>query len=1191
MDSPKKRKKQILALLLMLIMCINIMQIPVFAANVDPGHTIEIKVAKVYLNEYGNKETITNIVTCVNDRSHPLNAGACQTRLDEFYPTNFGWRDDNTWLGWTKNQMSVWSPQQTYNDRFYPGGSKSIPIIVNTKSKAEETIYLIYSEPPYITVNHYYYANGNLEEKYTENINVDTTKYYAYASDYYKTTCKENEYEVRSSDPVLIDLKKNNSAHKGTFNIYYDRTIPRYGYQLTWDYNNGKVGNDGKRTMTVTDQSADSYVFWADTQDFGNPLPTREGYEFANWEYTGNGTYTTSSGQIEMVGVKDQTVSGNLTAVWNKNPVIKDIKLTYDPNKPSDVADTVENMPQDNPQTQTVTDDEKAVFSIEKGPTLNDYDFIGWSTNKDDNDIEYGPGDTVAINTDTTLYAIWQPKPKVTLSYNANGGQNAPGSETKIKGSTFTVKDKESMAYDDKIFTKWNTKADNTGSDYTPGTDLTLSENATLYAQWEDKDNEYQLIYHENADSDIVTNMPDPKTVSSNSTTDTSYTFTVTDNIPSRDHYDFKEWNTEPDGTGTKYQNKDHITADTVTPDLHLYAIWEEVVPEHRYSLTYHENADNVSHMPDPKTVTEITKNKSHNFTISNTIPTREDNYIFTYWNTKENNTGTAYSPNDTITVTKDNPTCHLYAQYEKLYTVTYKWDSLPDGLTDNDLVDLLPDSKNYRNGTIVKINDLSKDHEIKIDNKTYTFNGWNVPVDNKDDQFTMPEHDVVITGTWKPVIPEDSNTSYTVIHEYYTNGIKDGEFKTGKIRDKIGNTITNIDPIDKYNENDYVYKSTDPELPFILQKDPDENMIILRYERVIENKPEYKVIYTWKNLPPEATETLPTEPDHEAGDTIEIDTKYKNNTQITINNKTYIFSGWSTEDITIKNNAFIMPDKDVTITGIWIEKPTTSTDTDNSEDNITYTVIHEYYTNGIKDKGGIKETVNAKTGDEIKADDITKQPKYNGKAYVYTSASPKTILLKKDSKNTIVLRYDRKTNLNYKVKWYQVTFDSKKDKITKLKNTETRTATKAGNIVSVTKSDENIKGYTYINYANSSNKHKTLEREILKDDGSTVLRLYFKKNSTSTPSDNNDDTSPTPKPSIPNNNTPTKHDPTSSPTTNTPGKNTTLKKAPNESVPLANNPQTGDNDTTVLWTILLLSSLLMITVTTSMLAIKKHKN
>ncbi|MBR5930878.1 MAG: Ig-like domain-containing protein, partial [Lachnospiraceae bacterium] len=68
-----------------------------------------------------------------------------------------------------------------------------------------------------------------------------------------------------------------------------------------------------------------------------------------------------------------------------------------------------------------------------------------------------------------------------TLSYDANGGTGSMSSQT--NKTTYTVKT-NSFTKEGFEFTKWNTKADGTGTDYEPGASITLTEDTTLYAQW-----------------------------------------------------------------------------------------------------------------------------------------------------------------------------------------------------------------------------------------------------------------------------------------------------------------------------------------------------------------------------------------------------------------------------------------------------------------------------------------------------------------------------------------------------------------------------------------------------------------------------------------------------------------------------------------------------------------------------------
>ncbi len=74
--------------------------------------------------------------------------------------------------------------------------------------------------------------------------------------------------------------------------------------------------------------------------------------------------------------------------------------------------------------------------------------------------------------------------PTYTISYNANGGSEAPSSQTKNHDKALTLSTTEPTR-SGYTFQNWNTKADGTGTSYASGASYTANEAATLYAQWE----------------------------------------------------------------------------------------------------------------------------------------------------------------------------------------------------------------------------------------------------------------------------------------------------------------------------------------------------------------------------------------------------------------------------------------------------------------------------------------------------------------------------------------------------------------------------------------------------------------------------------------------------------------------------------------------------------------------------------
>ncbi len=261
-----------------------------------------------------------------------------------------------------------------------------------------------------------------------------------------------------------------------------------------------------------------------------------------------------------------------------------------------------------------------------------------------------------------------------TISYNANGGSGAPGSQLKEKGKTLTLsstKPTRSARYQDTYivylnpnggscsvssltsdliesfsFTKWNTKSDGSGTSYSPGGSYTANANATLYAQW--------------------------KSTFGNTA--------VTLPTPTRSGYTFKGWNMSSAAssgvTGTYVPNG----------NVNLYAIWEKNAPQ-TYTVSYSGNGGSGA----PAAQTKV---ENVTLTLSSTKPSRSNaaagsykvtldanggtcdiaalitgrttSYTFKNWNTRSDGSGTSYASGGSYTA---NASVTLYAQWNETTT------------------------------------------------------------------------------------------------------------------------------------------------------------------------------------------------------------------------------------------------------------------------------------------------------------------------------------------------------------------------------------------------------------------------------------------------------------------------------------------------------------------------------------------
>lgn len=126
--------------------------------------------------------------------------------------------------------------------------------------------------------------------------------------------------------------------------------------------------------------------------------------------------------------------------------------------------------------------------------------FLGWATTADATTAKYQPGDTMIINANITLYAVWGDKPATTtLTYNANYPNATPPEKTHAleDGTTNLPNNTKVKLYDKDTFTRdgyeligWAKNANATEADYDFGAEVIVDIDITaganiLYAVWE----------------------------------------------------------------------------------------------------------------------------------------------------------------------------------------------------------------------------------------------------------------------------------------------------------------------------------------------------------------------------------------------------------------------------------------------------------------------------------------------------------------------------------------------------------------------------------------------------------------------------------------------------------------------------------------------------------------------------------
>lgn len=150
-----------------------------------------------------------------------------------------------------------------------------------------------------------------------------------------------------------------------------------------------------------------------------------------------------------------------------------------------------------------------------------------------------------------------------TLSYDANGGTSAPASVTQYDNQTFTITNSE-PTQSGYIFSGWNSKADGTGTNYTSGGSISITQNTILYAKWT---RVYTITYNGNGATSgtmAPTQIEEGKQKS------------LSTNTFVKTNYEFIGWTTNSDGTGNSYADGQTITG---AENIILYANWKKTLP------------------------------------------------------------------------------------------------------------------------------------------------------------------------------------------------------------------------------------------------------------------------------------------------------------------------------------------------------------------------------------------------------------------------------------------------------------------------------------------------------------------------------------------------------------------------------------------------------------------------------------
>ena len=232
---------------------------------------------------------------------------------------------------------------------------------------------------------------------------------------------------------------------------------------LAYDTNGGS-GNFSSSDYTIPEYGSQSV-------SISSTKPTHPYMDFSGWLYNGR-TYQPGASLTLQPG---QDVV--LTAQWTA----KSYTLKFD------IGNGSGSFPDKTGTSSTGT----CSFQLDgREPTApSGYVFKGWATTSGGN-VVYSASSSVAVSVNSnpmTLYAVYEPLPTYTLSFDANNGQNAPSSMQAQANADGEAEFQLTGAVPTRTgytFMGWSFQSNAVSATYGASDRVTLTESDTLYAVW-----------------------------------------------------------------------------------------------------------------------------------------------------------------------------------------------------------------------------------------------------------------------------------------------------------------------------------------------------------------------------------------------------------------------------------------------------------------------------------------------------------------------------------------------------------------------------------------------------------------------------------------------------------------------------------------------------------------------------------
>ena len=371
-------------------------------------------------------------------------------------------------------------------------------------------------------------------------------------------------------------------------------------------------------------------------------VPTRSGFKFLGWATSSNAK---SAAYVANTTI---TVPSNTTlyAVWTPNRT-----LSYDMNGGSDsVTAQVCNA--------TTTTGNCTVKVSSTVPTRSGYRFVGWSESNSATNASYVANDSITLNSNKTIYAVWQRIVNINTSVDGSNGTITPSMTNVPKGRPVTIIFSPYYGYEiDNVKVNGTLTAitDNTLSITTGDEDINIVVKYKLSPSVDPEPSIITQVFHMYfGKSNGETGTPSTQncTAIAEHDEDLECNIDIPETTPTRNNYVFLGYGTVADRNTVVYHPGETYA---LSDDVYVVSVWAPI-----YTLNYDAN-DGMGAVPAQTCYPAERANDNCSVVIDMSRPTME-NHEFFGWATDPTAEIPEYLPGDTFVFSVGIREVTLYA-------------------------------------------------------------------------------------------------------------------------------------------------------------------------------------------------------------------------------------------------------------------------------------------------------------------------------------------------------------------------------------------------------------------------------------------------------------------------------------------------------------------------------------------------